>query len=211
MKKSMMIVLLVTIVASAMVSVGQAESRSSLLSEIYQEVRTVYLSDPEYHRVVSENGEAYGEEMLWGIATKRYNRLMHYDTKGQQYSWYYCPTIPLIQQYNDYYCGPAATLSSLYSLGLADDIVITGSYSGSLDDQRQQQLAYNMGTTSDGTSSPAIRDELNSYFSGNPYEWKRVTSSVDADEVKEDFKWSLKYDYPVVIAVSTKHLSYYDG
>ncbi|GAV25597.1 hypothetical protein ciss_15300 [Carboxydothermus islandicus] len=174
-----------------------------------KEITEMYKNDEQFNMMVSEYGQKAGNELIERLVNSRieseelsYNRSI--SAYGQYYSIYYC-SVPLKQQINSYYCGPATALQTLYGLGLQ------GSVSGTTDAQKQTTLATAMGTNSqDGTYVYKLTQVLNSYISTKKYSYV-LGSSSSYTTFENDIIHSLFNDRPVILHARTEYLSYYGG
>jgi len=115
---------------------------------------------------------------------------------------------PRHQQLEAYWCGPASVLAIIDYFGFADDV------QGSTEYEKQETIADESGTTKRGSNTLDLKNTLTSYVGGeHTYVVRRIGSYSD----DYDALWNILYDTiivqdcPVLIAVETSSLPYYNG
>ena len=112
-----------------------------------------------------------------------------------------------IKQTEDYNCGPATVLQSLYGMDSA------GQVSGSTDAAKIATLEAACGTTSeDGTYVYKMAEVLNKYnIYGRKYQYTLGSSFGSIHSFKNCIATSLTCGKPVVLHARTEYLTYYEG
>lgn len=110
-------------------------------------------------------------------------------------------SFPRFKQKNSYYCGPASALTAIYGMGKAHMV------SGSTYNAKQDTLASNMGTNSNGTFVWRMRNELRKYGTYQYNYYYQPTKS----NMRSIITGSLLTDNAPILHALTHHFSYYQG
>lgn len=116
--------------------------------------------------------------------------------------------VPTYQQTKTYYCGPAAVLQLLDTEGKYSTI------QGSTVAEKQDTLARELGTTTDGTRTDKIVDVINSY-TNRVRKWEMMhVDEGDSNDIlllKYYMDSNFSNGHPTIYMVNTKPLGYYSG
>lgn len=173
---------------------------------IEQEVREEYESYEEFQKELNDLGKESTESMINHIVDLKLLKLTNSEINplSGNGSIFLSP-VPLIQQINGTYCGPATALQTLSGMGLSRNIA------GSTNKEKQQTLAKAMETDPSGTMVYKMKDTLNSYISDSAkYVYKKGTA-MTLDQFESTLVSSLMYDRPAILHAKTRHLSYYNN
>ena len=116
--------------------------------------------------------------------------------------------VPTHRQQTGYWCGPASILAMI------DDFGRLGNVSGSTEQAKQQTIATQSGTTTQGSYTPSLQQTLNSYVRDvRTYQ----VGTVDSYSGDYNYFWNICYDRiisagtPICVLVKTSYLPYYGG
>jgi|GEM_PF-2172979 len=201
MKKISLILLTVILILS------QFTVFASVLSEdVELEVRKEYESNAEFIKDKQRLGDEWAEDLIQEITEMRINKLTKNSRRGetdaiQQVS------IKVIEQPNEYSCGPTAVLNVLYTAGRASYV------SGTTDNAKITTLsgsAYCNTTENSGTSPDRLSLAINAFMTtaNKNYKYSSIYSSTDMNTYLHS---SLQKGYAPIIHVNQSKLSYWDG
>lgn len=116
--------------------------------------------------------------------------------------------VPLHQQLTSYWCGPTSVLATI------DEYGRIGQVSGTTEQQKQQRIANQTGTTGDGANTLSLKNTLNEYV-GDVHNY--VVKKIDSYSGDYYDFWDILYSTiiqqgrPIIVGVNTKSLPYYGG
>lgn len=191
------------------VSAAGVDTYENEISAIMEEKRAFYLQDPEFYREAYANGLSF-EELLRQKVDSAYRTRMNLGMQseislhdvgnnGQNLS----TNVPLIQQTEEYNCGPTSALQVLYGMACQDLV------KGQTDKEKIDILMCESGTDKKGTYVYRLTNTLNNYTTRADYEYILGTSMTEA-QFQGKVETSLFYNIAPIIHARTEYLSYYN-
>lgn len=205
---------LLILISSSCLSVGAVDvseftEYENEITNIMDEKRPYYLSDPEFYMEAADKGLSFEELLRENAISTFQNRtsielqsgisLFDMGNNGNNVS----TSIPLIMQTTTYNCGPTAALQVLYGMGCQSLV------SGQTDSAKIQQLMQDCDTDTSGTLVYKLTNALNTYAS-RTYEYVLGTGITES-QFQGKVETSLYYNTAPIIHARTEYLSYYDG
>jgi|LAHS01.1.fsa_nt_gb hypothetical protein len=176
----------------------------SLRERIEVEVREDYINDPMFILETKEKGNVWAETFLNHIVERRLQKAitpLGDPDAIQQVS------MTAIEQLEEFDCGAASTLMTLYTAGRASAVP------GTTNAQKMRNLYEPTGIDEQaetGSIVIMIRDTINSYMTSGKenYAYLKLTSKTKFVDKIHD---SLRQGYAVILRAHTTKLPYWDG
>lgn len=166
----------------------------------FDEILNEYKKDPMFMKELRESpNTAY--QMINDLVNDEFEILPNSGSYGEASCY-----VPAIMQAEDWWCGYATTLQTIYGLGKE------GTVNGRTDKEKQSTIANDMGHPQSSAVVHEIRDYLNKKVSANTYKYAAVKNLGWTElAFSNAVAGSLMRDRPVILHALTGELGYYNG